>query len=314
MNIKIKIITLLNLLLIVGCSGAAPEPIADDEGAIGNPAVHENVLLNLWGENHTAFGIYVPSSAQGGRAEDMQGEKPFALGYSVEAGQQISENPLYDFAFLNLEGRYDGDAVRVIMEGIRSPNAVGRKSVLVRIPSVEEAGIETTAERITEIMEAGADGVTIPHVRNLEEAETVAGLFRELDVDVWSPANPEGEKIAMIMLEDPEAIAQASQIADVEGISILACGIGSLTGAVARARNPELTEGRPQVTAEDRAVAEAMNMKVLEESKRVGVADMITANAENIERRVQEGFLALLMSGPDADTTIELGRTAAGRQ
>ena len=44
--------------------------------------------------------------------------------------------------------------------------------------------------------------------------------------------------------------------------------------------------------------AEAMNMQVLEETKRVSIADMITANAENVERRVQEGFLALIMSGP----------------
>jgi hypothetical protein len=57
-----------------------------------------------------------------------------------------------------------------------------------------------------------------------------------------------------------------------------------------------------------------MNMQVLEETKRVGIADMITANAENVERRVQEGFLALIMSGADAESTIELGRAAAGRQ
>ena len=121
----------------------------------------------------------------------------------------------------------------------------------------------------------------MPHVRNLEEARTVAGLFAELGVDVWSPANPTGEKIAMIMLEDPEAIEQVAEIAEIGGISILACGIGSLTGAVARARDPE-AEGRPETTDEDRATAEAMNLRVLEESKRVGIADMITANAGNI--------------------------------
>jgi hypothetical protein len=40
---------------------------------------------------------------------------------------------------------------------------------------------------------------------------------------------------------------------------------------------------------------------------------MITANSRDIEERVQQGFLALLMQGPDADETILIGRAAAGR-
>ena len=38
------------------------------------------------------------------------------------------------------------------------------------------------------------------------------------------------------------------------------------------------------------------------------------ASAGDIEQRVAEGFSALLMSGDHAHSTIELGRTAAGRQ
>jgi len=41
----------------------------------------------------------------------------------------------------------------------------------------------------------------------------------------------------------------------------------------------------------------AVCQAVLERAKRVGVADMITANSEDIAQRVQEGFLALLMQG-----------------
>jgi hypothetical protein len=40
---------------------------------------------------------------------------------------------------------------------------------------------------------------------------------------------------------------------------------------------------------------------------------MITANSRDIEERVQQGFLALLMQGADADETILMGRAAAGR-
>ena len=44
-----------------------------------------------------------------------------------------------------------------------------------------------------------------------------------------------------------------------------------------------------------------------------GLPDMITANDEDVARRIEEGFLGLLMSGPDADEHIEVGRAAAGR-
>jgi len=40
---------------------------------------------------------------------------------------------------------------------------------------------------------------------------------------------------------------------------------------------------------------------------------MITANDQNVAQRIEEGFLGLLMNGPDADAHIEIGRSAAGR-
>jgi hypothetical protein len=40
---------------------------------------------------------------------------------------------------------------------------------------------------------------------------------------------------------------------------------------------------------------------------------MLTANTRDVEQRVKEGFLALLMQGPTADAAITLGRVAAGR-
>lgn len=115
--------------------------------------------------------------------------------------------------------------------------------------------------------------------------------------DVWSPANPDGDKIAMIMIEDPDSLARVAKIADVAGISILACGIGSLRGALGG----------------DREVAEAGNQEVLAQAKRVGVADMVTANTADVEQRVKEGFLALLMQGAGVDEAIRIGRAAAGR-
>lgn len=63
----------------------------------------------------------------------------------------------------------------------------------------------------------------------------------------------------------------------------------------------------------DAAAAEAGTQKVLAEAKRAGLPDMLPATAQDIEKRVKEGFLALLMQGSTADETIKIGRAAAGR-
>jgi 2-keto-3-deoxy-L-rhamnonate aldolase RhmA len=148
---------------------------------------------------------------------------------------------------------------------------------------------------VSEILDAGADGVVLPHIRTVEEARTAVSFFQGRDV--WSPDHPEGEVIAMLMLEDPEAIAQLDEVVGLGGYSVLACGIGSLTAAL---------DG-------DREAAEAMNLQVLEAANDAGYADMITAGTENVAERVEQGYLALLMAGPEADEAIRMGREAAGR-
>ncbi len=260
------------------------------------PAAHENVLIDLWAQNTAAFGVYVPNENPP-TPEQWRNRERRPPVYTKEGGERLAQNPLYDFVFLNLEGAYDVGAVSAIAEGLRSTTAVSRKTLLVRIPPISTDGEEAARTRVKEILDLGADGVILPHVRNVEEARLAIGFFAEAGADVWSPSNPSGEIIAMIMIEDSQALAQVTEIADTPGYSILACGIGSLTRAL---------DG-------DREAAEAGNQEVLAHAKRVGVADMITANAESIEQRVREGFLALLMQGPTADDVIMLGRTAAGR-
>ena len=331
MKLKVTSTAILCLLVLAGCGGTPPEaPAAEPEPVAAAP--HDNVLIDLWGESKTAFGVYVPNEAppppagargrgaggQGGRGARGRGARPAPV-YTVDGGRILAENPLYDFVFLNIEGNYDVEAVRAIGEGIRSDTAVSRKTFLVRIPTIERDGAELTKERVQEVLDLGADGVVIPHIRGTEEAQLAISFFTDAGADVWSPSNPTGEIIAMLMLEDPDAIAEATQVADLAGVSILACGIGSLTGAISAQMREgvegEMTdEARATLRQEASSVAEEGNIKVLDETKRVGIADMITANANNVEQRVQEGFLALLMSGDQADSTIELGRTAAGRQ
>mgnify|MGYP001287007110 CR=1 FL=1 len=133
--------------------------------------------------------------------------------YTREGGERLARNSLYDFVFLDLEVSYDVGAVAAIAEGLRIPSAVGRKTLLVRIPPIERDGEEVARARTREILELGADGVVLPHVRSPEEVRMVVSFFTDAGADVWSPSNPTGEILAMIMIEDPGALATIEEIA-----------------------------------------------------------------------------------------------------
>jgi 2-keto-3-deoxy-L-rhamnonate aldolase RhmA len=256
---------------------------------------HQNTVIDLWLRGKPAFGVYAPDEHPGPHGPRGQPLQPAV--YTRDGGEKLAMNPLYDFVFLNLEGSYNAAAVKAMSEGLRSPKAVGRKTLIVRIPPLDKDGAAAARARVKEVLAAGADGIAIPHIRNVAEAQQAISLFQDARVSVWSPSNPGGDRLAMLMLEDPQAVAQAGQIADLAGYSILACGIGSLTRALAG----------------DRTAAEAGTQKVLQEAKRAKLPDMLTAGTEDVARRVREGFLALLMQGPTADQAITLGRAAAGR-
>ncbi len=270
-------------------NSAGPNASAQSEPARGHG------LVELWTQGKAAFGVYAPNENPGPRGQ--RGQPPQPAVYTRDGGEKLAMNPLYDYVFLNLEGSYDAAAVKAMADGLRSPNAVSRKALIVRIPPIDKDGAATAKARVKEALDLGADGVTIPHVQSLEEAKLAIGFFRDAHANVWSPSNPAGRTIAMLMLEDPMAVAQARDVADLKGFSILACGIGSLT----------------QALGGDRAGAEAGTQKVLAEAKRARLADMLTANTQDVAQRVKEGFLALLMQGPTADEAIKIGRAAAGR-
>jgi 2-keto-3-deoxy-L-rhamnonate aldolase RhmA len=151
--------------------------------------------------------------------------------------------------------------------------------------------------RIKDVFAAGADGITFPHVESLDEAKQILTAVNAEKIDVWSPATPTGEKLVMMMIEDPKALTEATEFANLKGYSILACGIGSLTQALGGNR-----EG-----------AEAGTQRILAETKRVKLVNMLTATTEDVEKRVKEGFLAILAQGKDADGAIKIGRASAGR-
>jgi 2-keto-3-deoxy-L-rhamnonate aldolase RhmA len=171
-----------------------------------------------------------------------------------------------------------------------------RVALIVRVPAFHEDAAAGRA-RLRDVFAAGADGITFPHVESVGEARQILAAAQEEKINVWSPANPGGDKLLMMMLEDPAAVSQAAAFANLRGYSILACGIGSLRGAL---------KG-------DSAGAEAGVQQVLAETKRAKLVNMLTATTEDAEQRVKEGFLAILAQGQNQDEAITIGRAAAGR-
>jgi 2-keto-3-deoxy-L-rhamnonate aldolase RhmA len=236
-----------------------------------------SVAIELWDRNQVAFGIFVPNDPA--------------------ARDSAYANPAYDFLFLNLEQRYDPATVTAVIKGLRQSDARPRKTLIVRIPPVSRDGAEAAKARIAEVVALGGDGVAVPHISSRDEAAQVLGFFRDTRANIWSPVNKTADRLAMLMIEDPGALAQANAIADLQGYSILACGIGSLT----------------QALGGNREAAEAGNQAILAATKRVQLVNMLTATPRDVAERVRQGFLALIAIGPDADKAIAMGRQAARR-
>ena len=274
------------------CVIAACSDVPGDTSAVN--AESTSRLIQLWSASTPAFGVFVPNERPRGEvAPDGSRLPPL---YTTEGGASLGKNPLLDYLFLNLEGNYDTEAVAAIAEGIGQSDKAEGPSLLVRIPPIERDGAQAARARVIESLQLGADGIVIPHVRSAEEARLAVSFFTDAGVSVWSPDNPDGEKLAMIMIEDAGALAAAAEIADTPGYSVLACGIGSLSRDLG-----------------SREAGEAGTQEVLQQSARVGLPNMITANAQDVEQRLEEGFLGLLMSGPSADEAIRIGRLAVGR-
>ena len=287
---------ILTTALLTACGSGSETDSASSAASISGGGEDVGVIA-LWEAGTPAFGMFVPSERERG-ATDAEGNRLPPL-YTVEGARRLAEEPLLDYLFLNLEGAYDPAAVHALVEGLDASTSDHRPTLLVRLPTIEAAGAEATRAGVAEVLAAGADGVVIPHVRDPEEARLAVSFFEEAGADVWSPANPDGTIIAMLMVEDVGAIESVEEIVAVPGYSMLSCGIGSLTGAMGG----------------DREGAEAACERVMNLAAQVGMPSMMTVSPENIVHRVEQGYLGLLAMGTveQSAEVIRTGRMTAGR-
>ena len=272
--------------MLAGCARAAKSSAS---------ASLSGAALPLWKSGAAAFGMFVPNERVA--AAPATGGTRLPPLYTANGASALAKNPLLDFLFLNLEGGYDAQSVRAMVSGLTMTAAATRPTLLVRIPTIADAGVAVTRARVKEVLGLGADGVVIPHVRSAAEARTAAAFFSEAGVKVWSPMNPKGTRIAMLMVEDKGAIAELAQIASVPGYSLLSCGIGSLTRDMGG----------------DAPGAETACQRARDLGAKAGMPSMMTATAGTIKDRIEKGYLGLLLAGTadQAAAIILSGRTVA---
>jgi 2-keto-3-deoxy-L-rhamnonate aldolase RhmA len=158
----------------------------------------------------------------------------------------------------------------------------------------------------TRCLDNGALGVIVPHVDTVERAKQIAKAFRYPPIGhrSWggppavfgfkAPGNAEAQAalnkavLVVAMIESPEAVRNAKDIAAVEGIDALLIGTSDLTaelGISGQIDHPKVVEAYDSVGAACRASGKALGMG--------GVYDK-----ENASRYIKSGA-RMVLSGSD---------------
>ncbi|MFW6353663.1 MAG: HpcH/HpaI aldolase family protein [Verrucomicrobiota bacterium] len=241
--------------------------------------------------------------------------------------EESLREPMLDFLIVAMEHYpYDVTELRGFMQGLVSRAEVLAKgnlqpnlSIFVRLPA---DGSQPVHAMIKQVLDLGAHGVVVPFVRTAEEARKVASACRyvrpegspgreplgtrgfspaiakyhwgvSLDeyyarADTW-PLNPDGDLMVILMVEDPEGVANIDEIVRVPGVGAIFFGPGDFTVASGQQGNPDF----------DPTIAEA---RVKAACDAAGVPFVGFANGDHIRQRIAEG-VRMLVIGSDIDKT-----------
>jgi 4-hydroxy-2-oxoheptanedioate aldolase len=239
--------------------------------------------------------------------------------------QESIDNPMIDFLLLDMEHLpYDMETLRTFLLGLNSKREVMVKgnfqpnlAVFIRLPA---DGGEPVHTLIKQALDMGVHGVVIPHVRSREDALKIVKACRYAQpagpiekplgnrgaspwlcayqwgvtmeeyvrrADVW-PLNPQGDIMAIIMIEDEVGVRDIKEILDVPGISAVIFGPYDYSFSSGNLGNTSAKE-----------VIEAQR-KVKNACDKAGIPFIGFANPSNIERIVKENYKMLLI-GTEVD-------------
>ena len=223
--------------------------------------ISDTNLIGKLQSGDPVFGIFArPQTADGGSIAGKNRDADFVF-YSLESGP---------WAIPGLEN------FRRAMDG--SGDGSGHP-ITLRIPPIrEDPG--ALDKYISEGLVEGVGGIVFPHVESAKEAELAV---RSLGDRSW-PMNLNGDLVSVLLIEDRVGVESAEQIVATPGVSVVIPGPGDLRRAY---------DG-------DGQAIEAAIQRVLAACKDSGVPCGITAGAEDVTERLEQGFKMIIVSDPTA--------------
>lgn len=254
-------------LVLAGCAPVdSPEEAVEEDPDRGS-------LVSLLAAGQPVFGVFSgDQTREQGASMARESDADFIL-YSMESGP---------FDVPGMEAYLEG------MEEAGGPTALDRLPVVLRVPPIED--VDTTRARLDEALPTGIAGIVFPHAARPDQAAAAVELMSE----AW-PANPEGSRLNILIVEDREGIANVDAIVATPGLSVVFAGPGDLRRAY---------EG-------DMEAVEAAIQAVLAACREHGVVCGVTAGVEDIARRLDEGWGMIIVTDPAA---VAVGKAHAGRE
>jgi 2-keto-3-deoxy-L-rhamnonate aldolase RhmA len=237
-----------------------------------------------------------------------------AIGLGVNQARTVgiatmAKSAGFDWLFLDGEhGSADGDTIAQIATASLACGIA---------PIVRVAGFEHW--HASRMLDNGAQGIVFPHVDTKEDAQRVANACRYPPVGKRSMGGalaqlgfasvPVGEAarlvndetLVVVMIESPEAVQRADEIASVKGVDALLIGTNDLCfemGIPGQFNDPKVKDAYTKVIAACR-----------KHGKFPGMGGMYTP--ELLERHINMG-VQLILSGSDFSLLMQAGTARAG--
>jgi 2-keto-3-deoxy-L-rhamnonate aldolase RhmA len=161
----------------------------------------------------------------------------FSQQKTPEEGAELVANREPDFIFYSMEtGPFDIPRMQAFMEGmLDNAGPEGTHATALRIPPIRD-GHDEARERVALGIESGVDSIVFPHVETAEEAMLAVQMMGN---NGW-PSNEQGKLVNVLLIEDQVGVANAREIVNTPGVSVVIPGPGDLSRAYGR--DQEATE------------------------------------------------------------------------
>ena len=284
--------------------------------------VRLNKLIDLFEQDEPAFGL-------------------LSFDYSLTNARAMANSGL-DFILIDMEhAPFDVERLRAFLLGMTNKRSILEKGNLqpdvvpfVRIPAA--GGADEIIAQAKQVLDVGTYGIMFPAIQNREQAELAVRAIRYPQIngvddyepqglrgrnpsnavwywgvrdyharaDVW-PLDPQGELLAIMFVESPEAVANIEEIISVPGVGGIFIGPSDLSTSMGYT-----SPAAPEV--------EAAIQEVLAACLEHDVPCAITTNARTVQQRIEQGFRFVTVGvdsglSAGASSALRLGREAAGQ-